>query len=155
MRCVRNLNTEHSREADLLPCPSLRLTLRPGVATLHRSMMPRYAASTLERLLAGNLNSEHLNLNTPQRGFASMASSIDTIRAPGLSLRRPSVDRRGLRPSGSNFADNRVPMPSDSSRSSVPLGHEPEFRRRRTPITSPPSLRRRWEARFLPPRINQ
>ena len=79
-------------------------------------MMPRYAASMLERFLARNLNTEHLNLNTPQRGFASMASSIDAIRAPGLSLRRPSVDRRGLRPSRSNIADNRVPMPSVSLR---------------------------------------
>jgi hypothetical protein len=59
-------------------------------------MMPRYAASMLERFLARNLNTEHLNLHTPQRGFASMASSIDAIRAPGLSLRRPSMDRRGL-----------------------------------------------------------
>ena len=59
-------------------------------------MMPRYAASILERFLVRHLNTEHLNLNTPQRGSASMASSIDAIRAPGLSLRRPSMDRRGL-----------------------------------------------------------
>ena len=59
-------------------------------------MMPRYAASILDRFLARNLNTEHLNLNTPRSGSASMASSIDAIRAPALSLRRPSMDRRGL-----------------------------------------------------------
>jgi hypothetical protein len=93
-------------------------------------MMPRYAASILGSFLAPNPNTEHLNLNTPQRGFASMASSIDAIRAPGLSLRRPSMDRRGLRPVRSNIADNRFPMQSNSLRSSVTLEHNHEFRRR-------------------------
>jgi hypothetical protein len=43
----------------------------------------------------------------------------------------------------SNSADNTVPRLCVSFGSSIPLEHKPKFRRRRTPITSPTSLRRR------------
>jgi hypothetical protein len=64
------------------------------LASSHRPMMPRCAASILEYLSARWPEYVQSNQNHWQHGFASMASSVDAIHGSGPVMRRPSMDRR-------------------------------------------------------------